>query len=227
MKNSKKYYIIIWAILFALFNLVTFLIPHKYDIGFWALYAFSVLALIVELACGITVFGKNKASDIFLGLPLLKISYTSVICTAAVSIIFTAIPVLPDIIGVIICFVNLAITAIAVTQATAAAEIVSGIDKDIKKETQFIKRLTADAENLMKLAKSDEAKTACKKVYEAVRYSDPVSHEALSAIEAKITVKADELSTAVSNNDIEKIEEYADEIVLLIAERGNKCKVLK
>lgn len=227
MKNNKKYYIIIWAILFALFNLVTFLIPHKYDIGFWALYAFSVLALIVELACGITVFGKNKASDIFLGLPLLKISYTSVICTVAVSIIFAAVPFLPDILGAVICFAVIAFTAVAVIKATAAAEIVSGIDKDIKEKTQFIKILTADAENLMNRAKSDNAKAACKKVYEAARYSDPVSHDALSVIEAKITVKTDELSTAVSNNDIEKIEEYADEIVLLITERGNKCKALK
>lgn len=227
MKNSKKYFVIIWAILFAAFNLVTFLIPHKYSIGFWSCYAFSVLAFIGELACGITVFNKNKVSDIFLGLPLLRISYIGVIGMVAVSMIFTAVPALPNILGALSCFTLLAITAIAILKGTATAEIVSDIDKRIKSNTQFIKSLTADAESLVNCAKSDEAKTACRKVFEAVRYSDPVSHESLSVIEAKITVKFDELSTAVSADDAGKIKEYADETVLLIKERNAKCKALK
>lgn len=227
MKNSKKYFVIIWAILFAVFNLTTFLIPHTYNIGFWTLYAFTVLALIVELACGITVFGKGKASDIFLRLPLLKISYAGVIDIVTVSIIFAANSFLPDIFGAVNCFAVIAFTAVAVIKATAAAEIVSEIDEKVKVNTQFIKSLTADAESLVNRAQGDEARTFCKKVYEAARYSDPVSHEALSVIEAKITVKADELSNAVNSNDIEKAKAYADEIVLLLKDRNSKCKALK
>lgn len=49
-----------------------------------------------------------------------------------------------------------------------------------------------------------------------MRFSDSVSRESLSVIEAKITVKFDEFSIAVSADDAETIEEYADEIVLLI-----------
>ena len=70
-------------------------------------------------------------------------------------------------------------------------------------------------------------KTECKKVYEAVRYSDPMSNDALSVIEAKITVKMDELSSAVGADDAAKAKEIADELVILVGDRNKKCRTLK
>ena len=70
-------------------------------------------------------------------------------------------------------------------------------------------------------------KTECKKVYEAVRYSDPMSNDALSVIEAKITVKMDELSSAVGADDAAKAKEIADELVILVGDRNKKCRALK
>ena len=46
-------------------------------------------------------------------------------------------------------------------------------------------------------------------------------------IEAKITAKMNELSAAVSADDAEMAKKTADEIVILVADRKNKCKALK
>lgn len=54
-----------------------------------------------------------------------------------------------------------------------------------------------------------------------------MSNEALSAIEAKITVKVDEFSSVVNSDDAEKAKEIADEIVILVADRNKRCKNLK
>ncbi len=54
-----------------------------------------------------------------------------------------------------------------------------------------------------------------------------MSNEALSVIEAKITLKMDELSSAVATDDAEKAKEIADELVILVGDRNKKCKVLK
>ena len=54
-----------------------------------------------------------------------------------------------------------------------------------------------------------------------------MSNDELSVIEAKITVKVDEFSSAVSTDDAEKAKEIADEIVILICDRNKKCKVMK
>ncbi len=97
----------------------------------------------------------------------------------------------------------------------------------MKTQTQFIKLLTVDAESLLDRAKSDAVKTECKKVYEAVRYSDPMSNDALSVIEAKITVKMDELSSAVGADDAAKAKEIADRWLSLLATEKQKCRALK
>ena len=97
----------------------------------------------------------------------------------------------------------------------------------MKIQTAFIKNLTVDAEGILARAKSDEIKAECKKVYEAIRYSDPMSNEALSVIEAKITVKMDEFATAVGTDDTGKIKEIADELMILVGDRNRKCKGIK
>ena len=86
---------------------------------------------------------------------------------------------------------------------------------------------TADAEVILASAKSAEIKAECKKVYEALRYSDPMSNEALSVTEGKITVKLGELKAAASADDAEKTKTAAEDLMLLIKERNTKCKALK
>ena len=51
--------------------------------------------------------------------------------------------------------------------------------------------------------------------------------EAFSVIEVKITVKVDELASAVGADDAEKAKEIADEIAILVGDRNKKCKLLK
>ena len=69
-------------------------------------------------------------------------------------------------------------------------------------------------------AKTPEAKTLCKKVYEALRYSDPVSSEALAVIEGKIEAQFSVFSNDVSSNATQVL-------LLMISERNKTCKLLK
>ena len=138
-----------------------------------------------------------------------------------------AIPDVPNWLGAIVGAVVLAFTAVAVIKASAAADIVESVDKKVAEKTAFLRMATADAEVILASAKSAEVKAECKKVYEALRYSDPMSNEALSVTEAKITVKLDELKAATAADAAEKTKAAAGEIILLIKERNAKCKALK
>ena len=117
--------------------------------------------------------------------------------------------------------------SIAVIKATVAIETVAAVDKKIKTKTFFVRSLTADAETLLTQAESEEIKAACKKVYEAVRYADPMSDDALAACESQITLKFAELSEAVHRGDAEAVAKAARETVILVTDRNNKCKLLK
>jgi len=233
MKKSFKIYAISWAILLALFNVICFVTPgeaagmSKFGGAFWAGYIFITIAFIGQLVSAFMAFKAENLQKLFYNLPLITISYTGLILTLVFGAICMAIPNLPNWVGIIVCLLILAFTAIAVIKASAAADIVANVDEKVKAQTIFIKSLTVDAGNLLARATTPEAKEACKKVYEAVRYSDPMSNEALKVVEAQITVKFSELAAAVGSDETDKVKAAADELMILVADRNNKCKSLK
>ena len=234
MKKDFQFYALIWAVLLALWCAVVFLVRPvipgyaiNYDARFWIAFVFIVAAFTGNLACAYFAFKAENLEKLFLNFPLITVSWSALIAMLAVGSAFMLVPDCPAWIAAIICIVVLAFNAIAIIKASWAAETVSKLDGKVAAQTSYIRNLTADADGILARAKSDAVKAECKKVYEAVRYSDPVSNEALSVIEAKITVKMDEFSTAVAADDAEKAKEIADDIVALAGDRNRKCKALK
>lgn len=66
-----------------------------------------------------------------------------------------------------------------------------------------------------------------KKVYEAVRYSDPMSNAVLVEVEEKIQNGFSDFENAVVSEDFELASSTADELLSLIDIRNKKCKELK
>lgn len=234
MKKNFKFYALIWAILLAVWCAVVFLVRPiipgyviNYDARFWIAFVFIVAAFIGNLACAYFAFKAENLKKMFYNLPLIAVSWSALIAMLVIGCILMLIPNCPAWIAAIVCIIVLAFNAIAVIKAVWAADTVNKVDEKVKAQTSYIKNLTVDAESILARAKSEPVKAECKKVFEAVRYSDPMSNEALSVIEAKITVKMDELASAVGADDAEKAKEIADEIVILVGDRNKKCKALK
>lgn len=234
MKKNFKFYALMWAILLAVWCAVVFLVRPiipgyviNYDARFWIAFAFIVLAFIGNLICAYLAFKAENSKKMFLNLPLITVSWSALITMLIVGSVLMLIPNCPAWIAAVVCIIILAFNAIAVIKAGWAADAVSKVDERVAVQTSFIKNLIVNTESILSHAKSDAVKAECKKVYEAVRYSDPMSNDALSVIEAKITVKVDEFSSAVGADDAEKVKEIADEIVILVGDRNKKCKALK
>lgn len=233
MNKKFKTYALVWVILLAVFNVACFATPgeaagmSKFGGAFWAGYVFITLAFIGQLLCAFRAFKAENLQKLFYNIPLISISYTGLIVMLVVGAACMAIPNLPNWIGIIVCLLVLAFTAIAVVKASAAAEAVEKVDAKVKEQTSFIKMTTVNAQNLIAKAKSDAVKKECRKVYDALRYSDPMSGEALALEEAQITVKMADFAKAIDEDDAEKIATVADELVALVKERNNKCKVMK
>ena len=230
MKKVFKSYVAIWAIMYVVFFALSFLgvvfAQSGFGGAFWAGYIFITLAFIGQLVCGYITFKPQNSDKVFYGIALFRASYVGLIATAIAGGICMALPFIPDWAGIVICLIIFAFNAIAVVKASLAVEAVEQVDEKIKTQTLFVKMLTADASTLNAKAKTDEAKAACKKVYEAIRYSDPMSSDALAGVESQITLKFNEFSAAVADG-AENIGTLADELVVLIADRNNKCKILK
>ena len=232
MNKNFKYYAIVWAVLLAIFNIATFVSPSetenftKFGGAFWVGYIFITIAFLGQLSLSFLAFSAKNMQKFFYKIPLIRISWTGLILTLVFGVLCMVIPDLPNWIGIIACFVILGFNAISLSKANAAADIVSGIDEKVKAQTAFIKILAVDADSLISRAQNEIAKAAAKKVYEAVRYSDPMSSDALSSIESEISIKFNLLANAVTAND-DNISTIAEELIILIGDRNKRCKLLK
>lgn len=232
MNKNFKYYAGIWAILLVIFNIATFVSPNevagmtKFGGAFWVGYIFITLAFIGQLAVSFFAFNTKNMQKFFYKIPLIRISWTGLILTLIFGVLCMVIPDLPNWIGIVACFAVLGFNAISLVKANIAADIVSEIDDKVKVQKSFIKTLTVDAESLMSRAQNETAKTAAKKVYEAVRYSDPMSNDGLSGIESEISIKFNQFAGAVTANS-KDIATIAEELVVLISDRNKRCKLLK
>lgn len=233
MKKTFTFYAIIWAICLSSFNVIAFVTPNeiagisKFGGAFWVGYIFITLAFIGHLGCSYVAFKAENPKKLFYKIPLISISCIGIVVMLAVGGLTMVIPRFPNWIGIIVCLLVLGFTAISVIKATVTAELVSDIDAKIATETAFIKSITVDAQNLMHRANAPILKEQCKKIYEALRYSDPMSNVALADVEQRIKEEFGALTDAVIADDLDATESSVKELSILINERNNKCKALK
>ena len=232
MKKRLNLYIVAWSLLFVLFQVIAFVSigwkgQEKYTASFWIGYVFITIMFLGQFACSYFAFQADSAKKMFYRISLIKTSYSGLVVSFVVGGLCMLISPLPYWVGVIVCAIVLAANALSVVKAAGAIREVEHIDTKVKMNTFFIKSLTVDADTLMAQAKSDAVKAVCRKVYETIRYSDPMSNEALSSVESQITIKFAELSEAVKADDAERVSEIANAFVILVEDRNKKCKLLK
>lgn len=232
MNKNFKFYLSIWATLLAIFNIIAFAAPgwiwfEKYTPSFWIGYAFIMVSFIGQLACSFVAFKAENSQNLFYNIPLIKISFTGLVLSFVFGGICMFASPLPGWVAAIVGIIILGAVALSVFKAKAAADLVSEIDTRVKNKTFFIKSLALDTEQVMNAAKTDELKTLAKKVYEAVRFSDPMSNAALVEIEDKMQSSFYDFANAVDQQDYELAASTANDLLSLVDLRNKKCKLLK
>lgn len=233
MKKGFKFYALCWAILFVLFNVICFATPSelkgysKFAGAFFCGYGFITAAFIGQLVCAYITFKTENLKKLFYNLPLVRISYTGLCLTVVFGALCMAVPDLPNWIGIIVCLLILSFNIIAIIKAKLAAETVGEIDENVKAKTMFTTELTLQAQNILTDAKTDTQKQSVKKVFDAMRYSDPVSDNELFDVETNIKMMMNRLSTSVKNNDEENVVSLSNSITELIKQRNAICKAYK
>lgn len=233
MKRAFKFYAIGWSVLVAAWNLMIFALPDeltrasRFDGAFTAGYALMMLSFIGQLICACFAFREENAKKFFYHIPLITISGSATILSVLVGGLCMVVAQIPYWVGMVLCVLMLACSAISVLKAKVTADIVGNMDDRIKAQTAYMHSLVADAQVLITKASADPIKAELKKVYEAVRYSDPVSKAELADLEEQLTFKFDALSEAVQEGDFEHVQAAQKAFMILLEERNQKCKLLK
>lgn len=229
MKRARNTFLIIWAICFVLYNVIVFVVPNE-NYGtesFWIGYALITVALVGNLACSFIALNSKTNAKLFNNIPLITTSIVETVVSSIAGAVFIAVPGIKSWAVVVVSAVILAISAIVSVIAKSTADTVSDVDDKIKKQTSFIKGITLDAELLMSSAGNDEIKAEIKKVYEAFRFSDPMSSDALNDVEDRIQNQFNLLQEVVIAENTEKVSQVSKDLLNLIDYRNKKCKISK
>ena len=229
MKKNFMLYTVGWALLLGLFNLITFIVPgaNKFGESFWIGYAFITVMFIGQLVCAYFVFNQDSNAKAFYNISLLKLSVGGLVSSFIFGSLCMIFSFIPYWVSTILCAVVLVLNVISLLKAKVVVTAVEEVDKKVKTKTFFIKSITIDAETLMASADDEEVKAECRKVAEALRYSDPMSNDALASVESQITLAFSDLYNAVHSGNKEKVAPAAKNLLVLIADRNKKCMLLK
>ena len=210
------------AILFALVNVIAFAIPTEKTATFWIAYAFSVVAFAIQIGVWKFAFkGADTLNSKFLGIPLISVGARYLAVQVVAFAVFMAFPVLPTWIPIVICFVILGISAICLIGTETGREEINRIEEKVEKKVFYIKSLQVDVELLAESESDPEIKAKLLKLADKIRFSDPMSSDALTEVEETIANKIEELKTAENKSSL------IATINLLLTERNKKTKILK
>ena len=209
----------------------TKLYTAKYDAAFYIGLVIALLGFALALVAVFKLNLDESKEKTFLRLSILRTAYTvsimSVILAAAYMFVLPRFITTHVWVGGVFAVLIVAFGITSFIKTNTATELVEKVDKEVKEKTFFIKALTVDADVLVTKAQSDEIKSVAKKVYEAVRYSDPMSNDRLADVEMRIENLFDEFKNAVSENDAASSKKIAADLLEAIDERNKKCKMLK
>ena len=229
MKKLFRHYAIIWLIVIAFMNVLLFLTPiadgNKFTVNFWLGY--SMLTAVFVSMFLFYMFRSDDPDKIFYGLLLRKSARNAFLEIFIAASLCIFVPFLTTVGGILICASAVTIAAIGFLRVRGAVVATKKIGDKVRDRTLFVRTLAARAENLSQNSAIPGIKARAKEVYEAIRYSDPVSNDGLKDIEDKISLMFGEFSSAVSNDNHQKASDVADSLLTLLSERNKKCKILK
>lgn len=222
MKKNKGMAYAVLVIAFVLFNVIAFAVPTAKTATFWIAYVFTAVAFASQIAIWKFAFkGADTLKSKFLGIPLISVGITYLIIQIIAFAVFMAFPIAPPWIAIVVCALTLGISAICLIGTETSRKEINRVEEKVEKKVFYIKSLQVDVEMLASAETDADTKAALTKLAEKIRFSDPMSNEALAELEAEITTKVKELKTAENKAEIITVLDS------LITERNKKAKLLK
>lgn len=228
MKDNRKRWWGILAILFVVFTVIAFAVPFKKTTVFVISYLFGAAAIAVQLYVVQTAFYRGAdVKSKFYGFPLARIGLMYLAAQLIASLLFMALAaVVPVWLPLIVFVILLGAAAIGLVAADAVRDEVVRQEVKITKDTSFIHALRRQVEELKGMSQDDALKQQLAKLSDEIRYSDPVSSDALAEIEQELEACVAELRTAVGENR-DTAASLCAKASSLLAARNQLCKETK
>ena len=218
---------VIYAILIGVYNMLVFVIFRNHSSVFWMSYAFMMLAFAVQIISMLLAFKKADVETVFFGLPLASFSVFYLVAELCVSTLFMIFQNVGNTVPLVIQILMLAGFAVVAIIAIMARDTVQQIGEDIKQKVVQHKAVNVDVDMLLASCTNAELKTKLRKLSETIKYSDPMTNDAIADVEERIHEKISELRIYCENNEAEDAMKACSTLELLYLERNKKLKISK
>ena len=229
MKKDTIRWSIGLGVLLILYILLAFLIPFVHTPTFWVSFVFTFIAFGVVAAAFYIVFIKHPdARSKFYGFPIAKIGAIYGLVQLTAGILFMALAVyVPVWIAVLVFAIALGSAVIGLISAQAVVEEIRVQDSKLKKDVSHMRSMQSKVNQMVSLCDNPDAAAAVKQFSEEMRYSDPVSSNALAEIETELSAAVEELQTAIVDGDSSAVRQLCRKASAVLAERNRLCKLNK
>lgn len=217
------------GVLLVLYILVAFLIPFVHAATFWVSFIFTLIAFGVVAASFYIAFIKNPdARSRFYGFPIAKIGAIYGLVQLIAGILFMALAVYAPVwLAVLVYAIALGAAIIGLISAEAVVEEIRVQDVKLKKNVSLMRGLQSKVNQMASQCDNPDVAAAVKQFAEEMRYSDPVSSDALAEIEAALSAAVDELQFAIVDGDSNATKQLCRKASAILAERNRLCKLNK
>ena len=225
MKKDIMRALIGLGVLLVLYILVAFLIPFVHTAVFWVSFVFTLIAFAVVAVSIYIAFVKNPdAKSRFYGFPIAKIGAIYGLAQLVAGFIFMALSQWAPVWAAILVYaIALGAAVIGLVSAEAVVSEIHAQDDKLKKDVSLMRSLQSKVNQMA--AQSENADI--KALADALRYSDPVSNDAITDAEADLAASVDELQSAYIDGDSEAVAKLCRKASALLAERNRLCKLNK
>ena len=225
MKKETLRAIIVMAVVLLAYNFAVFMIPCLKTATFWLSWVFTLLSFAVAgYAIYNSMMRNPDAKSRFYGFPIARIGVIYLIAQIVVGGIFMALGhILPWWLATVLFTIGLAVAVIGLVSAEAVVDEIKVQDEPLKKSVSLMRALQSKVGQMATMCEEP----AIKALAEELRYSDPVSSEAIADAEADLSAAIDALQQAVVEGDSAAIAQLCRKASLLLAERNRLCKLNK
>ncbi|MBR5040187.1 MAG: hypothetical protein IKX68_03630 [Clostridiales bacterium] len=220
---------IVLAIVLAVFSVVAFAAPFSMTATFWIAFVSGVIAIALQFyVFGVALSGGKSPKSRFYGFPIVRIGITYLVVQIVVSIAEMCwASKLPAWAALIINVIIFAIAAIGCIAAETVRDEIVRQEAQVKQNISNMRSLQAVSAGLADQCPDEALKKDLKKLADEFKFSDPVSSDATSALEADLDAQLKELKNALGSGDIETAKSYCGKLLTGLSERNRICKMGK
>lgn len=217
----------VWAIIFAIYNVMVFLFLSPVSAVFWLSYGFMLLAFVLQLVGMYLSFKEFTVQAAFFGIPLAQFTLFYFFAELFMSLVFMFFHNIVWTIPFFLQLLMLAIYGVVAIVSVFARDTAVAVKDKVQQSAAAMRMDTIDIEMLRDDVKDPELKNQLRRLAEAVRYSDPMTNDVVADVDARIKQETIALQTYCEDGDIPSASESCAKLQRLYVERNKKLMASK